>query len=93
MRQFSNDELRAMTLADAKAELGNRVYDACWLLEQLEGVGKVGFNGHHLMQSVAAFATNLLEGQWTVGDQDIRCYQLSDGRRVLEATDVDAAEA
>ncbi len=48
----------------ASAELGSAVYAAAILLERLEDAGKVRGNGHHMAQSVAAFATGLLAERW-----------------------------
>ena len=58
------DDVRMMGLKDAQAEIGNRVYAACLLYEELEGVKLIHGNGHHMAQKVAAFAAELMAAQW-----------------------------
>lgn len=53
-----------MDLETAKSVLGNNVYEAAGLIEELELSGKVAGNGHHFRQEVAAFAQDLLERSW-----------------------------
>ena len=64
MRNMTQEEIRAMSLEDAKAALANAVYEASYLLERLEYAGKVNGNGHHARQAVAKFATDELESSW-----------------------------
>jgi len=70
MRNYSDEELQSMSLADASAVINNRVYAAAGLIEQLEyrkaedGGKRIRGNGHHLRQKIAAFATNLLKENW-----------------------------
>jgi len=53
-----------MTKQDAITEIGNAIYKAAFLFEQLEGKRKVHGNGHHLQQEVANFAQNLMNENW-----------------------------
>ncbi len=54
-----------MTLADAEAELSNRVYTAATFFERLEGAGKIIGNGHHAAQEIARLAVKELRERWT----------------------------
>ena len=70
MRNMTQEEIRAMSLEDAKTALSNAVYEASCLLERLEYAGKVNGNGHHARQAVAKFATDELESRWRANDTD-----------------------
>jgi hypothetical protein len=64
--KYEQDRARyaAMTLADAEAELSKEVYRASLLFERLEGVQSVRGNGHHMAQSMAEKAVELLRERW-----------------------------
>lgn len=70
MKNYSDEELQSMSLADASAKISNRVYAATGLIEQLEyckskdGGKRIRGNGHHLRQEIAAFAAKLLKENW-----------------------------
>jgi hypothetical protein len=59
-----SDELKDVSLEDAKTELGNAVYSATGYVERLEYAGKVCGNGHHIRQEIAAAAQCILEERW-----------------------------
>lgn len=67
MKTYTDEQLQAMTLEDAIAEIGNRVYEATRLIECLEfckandGGKRIRGNGHHLRQEIAEFAKKLLK--------------------------------
>lgn len=60
------DDLKDVTLEEAKVELGRRVrvYEAAIYFERLEGAGKIHGNGHHMAQNMMADAVKLLEERW-----------------------------
>jgi hypothetical protein len=53
-----------ITKESASVEISNRVYQAALLFEQLESLGLIQGNGHHLAQKVAEFAKTLLDKRW-----------------------------
>lgn len=53
-----------MSLARALTDIGNTVYDACALYEQLEYTDQVFGNGHHMRQYAAKAAMHILFKQW-----------------------------
>lgn len=55
---------KTMSLEEAKTQLGNEIYKAAALIEQLEYAGRVDGNGHHMRQKVAEFAKDLLGERW-----------------------------
>lgn len=62
---YTDEQLRAMDLDAAKAEIANAVYEATRLYEYLETHGRrVRGNGHHMRQRIAKAATDLLEERW-----------------------------
>lgn len=67
---MTKDQLQAMTIADAKVELSNRIYEAAGLIEELEycvasdGTKRIRGNGHHIRQQIAKFAESLLAERW-----------------------------
>lgn len=65
-KHLTQDDLRAMTLDEAKTELSNAVYAAALLIERLENAGKVNGNGHHAAQHIAKLACDELESRWRV---------------------------
>ena len=65
-KHLTQDDLRAMTLDDAKTELSNAVYAAALFIERLEYAGKVNGNGHHAAQHIAKLACDELESRWRV---------------------------
>ena len=65
MRQFTKEEVDSMDLEDAQHAIENCVYEATALIEQLEQAGKVGGNGHHCRQKLAAAAKDEVAGRWT----------------------------
>ena len=64
MREITFEQAQAMDLESAKAEMCNRVYEAAILFERFENARKVHGNGHHMAQSVAAFAEKLMAERW-----------------------------
>ena len=70
MKNYTDEQLQSMTLEAASAEIGNRVYAATGLIEQLEfrkakdGGKRIRGNGHHIRQEIAAFAVKLIKYQW-----------------------------
>lgn len=54
----------AVDQAEMEAELGNMLYAAGQLIEQLERAGHVRGNGHHARQCVAAFGVAELRARW-----------------------------
>ena len=64
MRDVTFEQVQAMDLESAKSEISNRVYEAAILYELFEDAGKVHGNGHHMAQSVAAFAEKLMTERW-----------------------------
>ena len=69
-KHLSQDDLRAMTLDEAKTELSNAVYAAALFIERLEYAGKVSGNGHHAAQHIAKLACDELESRWRVNAAD-----------------------
>lgn len=57
-------DLEKMSLAEAEAELKNKVYEATKLLETLENAGKLRGNGHHARQEVSDLAGSILKQRW-----------------------------
>lgn len=53
-----------ITKEDAKCMISNNVYKASFLYEQLEGVGRIKGNGHHIMQQLCKHAEYLIEKYW-----------------------------
>lgn len=53
-----------MDKEDAKRHIANKVYQASFLYERLEGVGKIRGNGHHIMQELCKHAESLVEKYW-----------------------------
>ena len=53
-----------MTLDRAISEIGNAVYAACGMYEELEFAGSVVGNGHHMRQYAAEAAMKILFKQW-----------------------------
>lgn len=69
---------------DVEARISNAVYLACApLLESLEGAGKIRANGHHLAQTIAAKAVELVHARWQSGDIHIASYPATNGRRAM----------
>ena len=64
MKRPTDSELAQMTYEDASAWLEQSVYDVCLFIERLENAGKVGGNGHHAAQHIAAFAKSVLSERW-----------------------------
>lgn len=67
MSPFLNTAAHAvqkMNLGQAEATIENAVYAAALLFESLENAGQIRGNGHHMAQSVAAFASALLRERW-----------------------------
>jgi hypothetical protein len=64
MREFTSEQIKAMSVEDAEVELMNAVYRAAVFFERLENNGKVHGNGHHMAQNVAEYAKNLLHERW-----------------------------
>lgn len=58
------DWIQTLTLKGAKAEICNRVYEACLFYEQLEFTRKVDTNGHHLAQRVGRYAEQVMVEGW-----------------------------
>ena len=50
-----------MTKKEAVTEIGNRVYQAALLFEELEGKGHIEGNGHHMAQAIAEHAKLVME--------------------------------
>ena len=53
-----------MTKTEAMVEIGNRVYKAVLLFEELENKGLVVGNGHHMAQAVVKFAEEKMYEVW-----------------------------
>ena len=64
MREFTDEQLQAMTLEQAEAEITNAVYDAARIIEALEYKGKIRGNGHHIRQEIAGMAKKLMNERW-----------------------------
>lgn len=70
MKNYSEEELQSMSLADASAEIINIVYASTSLIESLEhckskdGGKRIRGNGHHIRQEIAEFAEKLLKDRW-----------------------------
>lgn len=64
MENLTIEEIKQMDKESLAAELSNRVYDAALLLEQMEGAGLIGGNGHHKAQRVAAYAVQQMNEAW-----------------------------
>ena len=60
----TQEELAAMDLESAQAEIESRVYEAAMLFERLENAGRIRGNGHHMAQRVAEVAASLLTERW-----------------------------
>ena len=67
-RPYSDEELKNMTLQEAKNEVSNNVYQAFYLIEMLEGRQKVWGNGHHHRQELASQAAAMVEKYWRKDD-------------------------
>jgi hypothetical protein len=64
MSYFTKEQLNAMTKSQAIANIGNVIYEASSLFEQLEGYGKCIGNGHHIRQEVSEFAQKLMSDRF-----------------------------
>ena len=65
---YTDEELKKMSLKEARTAISNEVYSGSALFELLEG--KVRGNGHHIRQEVARYAQKLMEERWTkIGDK------------------------
>jgi len=64
MNYFTSEEIKNMDLNKAKNELSNAVYQATFLIEMLESVGKVRGNGHHIRQKLAKMVEDFLGERW-----------------------------
>lgn len=64
MRELTIEEIEKMDKGSLAAELTNRVYMAALLLEQMEHAGRIGGNGHHKAQAVAAKAEEEMNHAW-----------------------------
>lgn len=62
--RFTDEELKAMPLEKAIAEITNEIYEATALFEFLEHKGKIFGNGHHMRQKVSKFAEDLMRERW-----------------------------
>ena len=83
MREITFEQVQAMDLASAKSEICNRVYEAAILFERFEDAGKVHGNGHHIAQSVAAFAEKLMADRWIANDDPCDCsFVLNEGEMI-----------
>ena len=49
---------------DVETFLGNKVYEACAIIEKLEGLGMIIGNGHHARQEIADYAIKILKLRW-----------------------------
>jgi hypothetical protein len=54
----------SMSLEQAAAELGRRVFEATALLDQLQDAGKIGGSGHYARQDLARAARELIRDRW-----------------------------
>jgi len=66
--QYTEEQLKNMSLEDAQAAIGDAVYQASFLFESLEGAGKVSGNGHHIMQKLSVHAQDVMAERWTEKD-------------------------
>jgi len=57
-------DLEKMDLGAAKAEVANAVYAATGIFEDLEALGKVRGNGHHMRQHISTAAEDLMAERW-----------------------------
>lgn len=64
MKTFTEEEIAAMTKAQAESEISNLVYEAGRLYEQLERARKLYGNAHHTRQLVATFAKLEMGKRW-----------------------------
>jgi hypothetical protein len=60
----TTEELSQMTLEDAENRLSNIIYEASKMVEQLENLGKVQGNGHHIRGYIAKYAQEQLRKYW-----------------------------
>lgn len=74
MREYTSEELKAMTLREVQVEISNRVYACTGFLEDLEHAKKIFGNGHHMRQIVAKYAEDLIEQRW-INDIEARCIK------------------
>jgi len=68
-RPYSDEQLKKMTLKEAKNEVSNAVYSAFYLIEMLEGRQKIWGNGHHHRQELARQAAAMIEKNWRKDDE------------------------
>jgi len=64
MRQHTDEELKVMSLKEAKNNICNDVYEGSRIIESLEMKGKISGNGHHIRQKIAAYAEKIMEERW-----------------------------
>lgn len=72
---FTDEQIKNMTLEDAKHHIENAVYEATALFERLEyekcatGVKqtKIRGNGHHIRQEASKLVSGLMEKRWGCG--------------------------
>ena len=62
--KLTQEEIKELDVKRARQLIEDRVYEACQLIERLEGVGKISGNGHHARQKLAAIAGDDLERRW-----------------------------
>ncbi len=63
--EFTDEELKEMSLEKAVTEITNQIYEATSIFEFLEHKGKITGNGHHMRQEVSKFAEGLMRSRWT----------------------------
>lgn len=64
IKTYTQEQIRVMSLEEAKDNLYDAVYIATSLLERLENAGKCRGNGHHARQKLARIAVEELETRW-----------------------------
>ncbi len=64
MKNYTTEEVKAMTREDAEAAITNAVYEASQLIETLATCGRCSGNGHHARQKLAELAKQELASRW-----------------------------
>lgn len=58
------NNIKDISKHDALLLIEERVYEASLLFEDLEDVGRIDHNGHHVAQKIGHYAKDLLEEIW-----------------------------
>jgi hypothetical protein len=68
IKQLTRKEVDELSQEQVERKLYSDVYEACKIIETLEGLQKVFGNGHHARQKIADLAVQDLRERWIKKD-------------------------